>query len=184
MVLKDIEFFTYEHEVWVREHDGNTHKLVETDYDFMRAMVDYIYTFYPKAYKALAEEYKAISFNMPFYRYRIVCRFVRCNFAQLDRTPDIDGDMHSTFEYIQCPLRGECKHENVICRPEFDHRLSPAETRVMRLVYEGMNESEIADRLCLSQHTVHTHIHNAYSRLGLHGKSEFIKYASTNGIFA
>ena len=109
---------------------------------------------------------------------------MRCNFSQLDSTPDIDGDMHSTFEYIQCPLREECKHENVICRPEFDHRLSPAETRVMRLVYEGMNESEIADKLCLSQHTVHTHVHNAYSRLGLHSKSEFIKYASTNGIFA
>ena len=184
MVFKEIEFFTHEQEVWVREADGSTRKIMETDYEFLRTMVDYISTFYPKAYKALAEEYKSVSFNMAFFRYRIVCRFVRCNFSQLDNTPDIDRNLHSTFEYIQCPLRGECKHENVICRPTFDHRLSPAEMRVMRLVYEGLNEAEIADKLCLSQYTVHTHVRNAYSRLGLHGKPEFIKYAAANNIFS
>ena len=184
MVLKNIEFFTYEQEVWIREADGNTHKLTETDYETVRNILEYISTFYPKAYKALTDEYKAIAFNMPFYRYRMVCRFIRCNFAALDNTPDIDSNMHSTFEYIQCPLRGECKHENVICRPTFDHQLSPAEMRVMRLVYEGLNESDIADKLRLSPYTVHTHVRNAYSRLGLHGKPEFVKYAAANDIFS
>lgn len=184
MLLINIEFFTYEQEVWVREADGTTHKLLETDYEEVRIIVEFISTFYPKAYKALAEEYKAVAFNMPFYRYRIVCRFIRCNFAQLDNTPDIDSNMHSTFEYIPCPLRGECKHENVICRPTFDHQLSPAETRVMRLVYDGLNEADIAEQLRLSPYTVHAHVRNAYARLKLRCKAEFFKYASENKIFS
>lgn len=184
MLLRNIEFFTYEQEVWIREADGSTRKLMENDYDTVRSVIEYISTFYPKAYKALADEYKAMSFNMPFYRYRIASRFIRCNFAQLDSTPDIDGNMRSTFEYIPCPLRGECKHENVICRPAFDHQLSPAEVRVMRLVYEGLNEADIAERLRLSPYTVHTHVRNAYSRLGLHCKAEFVKYAAANNIFS
>lgn len=184
MVLTNCEFFTYEQEVWVREADGTTRQLLETDYDFISGLTEYIATFYPKAYAALCNEYKGCAPNSTYYRYRIVVRFIRCNFSALDNVPDIGADLHCTFEHVSCPLRGECRYDGIICRPEFDHQLSPAEKRVMALVYDGMTEEEIGDHLRLSPQTIHTHVRNAYSRLGIHSKGEFIKYAAQHNLFS
>lgn len=183
MLLTNTEFFTYEGEVWIRDAKGDTKRLAETDYVFVQEMCEMIETFYPKAYAALCEQYKGSALNRSFFRFRMVCRFVKCNFAALDSVPDIDCRLHCNFEYVACPLRGECKYDRVICRPEFNHRLSPAETQVMKLIYEGVSEEEAADRLCLSPHTVHSHIRNAYTRLGLHTRTEFARYAAQNNIF-
>lgn len=183
-VLTNIEFFTYEEEVWIREADGTTRQIHESDYGFISIFVEYISTFYPKAYTALLAEYQCCAANTPYYRYRMAVRFIRCNFSELDSIPDITADLHCNFEHVNCPLRGECRYDHVICRPEFDHRLSAAELRVMALVYEGLTEEEIGVRLRLSPHTIHTHVRNAYSRLGLHSKAEFMKYAAQNNLFS
>lgn len=183
-VLTNLEFFTHEQEVWLREADGLMRVLRETDYAFVNKLTEYISTFYPKAYAALCSEYKGCAANLPYYRFRIVVRFIRCNFPALDSIPDIDSALHCTFEHINCPLRGECRYDHVICRPEFDHQLSPAEMRVMALVYDGLTEEEIGDRLRLSPLTIHTHVRNAYSRLGIHSKAEFIKCATRNHLFS
>ncbi len=183
MVLANTEFFAYENEVWLRDADGSIRQLLETDYDIVREMAEQIEVFYPKAYTALSEEYNGCLRNQSYFRFRVVCRFVRCNFAALDNVPDINASRQYTFEHINCPLRGECKYDRVICRPEFDHKLSSAEMRVMALVFEGLTEEQIGDRLCLSPMTVHTHVRNAYVRLGIHSKAEFIKYASKYSLF-
>lgn len=183
-VLINTEFFTYEAEVWLREADGSMRKLLETDYDFISSMVEQISTFYPEAYAALCAEYAGCAPNQPYFRYRIVCRFVRCNFPALDNVPDIDANLKCTFEHVNCPLRGECKYDHKICRPQFDHRLSAAEKRVLALVYEGLTEETIGDRLKLSPLTVHTHVRNAYARLGIHSKAEFMKYATQHSLFS
>ena len=133
-VLTNAEFFTYENEVWIRTADGSMRVLRETDYDIVNELCERISTFYPKAFEALSTEYKGCSLNRSYYLYRIVCRFIRCNFAALDSIPDIGPNHLCTFEHINCPLRGEGKFDHIICRPEFDHQLSPAEKRVMALV--------------------------------------------------
>ena len=184
IVLSKTEFFTFEHEVWVRKADGSMSVLRETDYNLVAQLAEYISTFYPKAYAALLSEYKGCAANLPYYRFRIVIRFIRCNFSVLDNIPDIGDDLHCTFEHVNCPLRGECRLEHTVCRPEFAHQLSPAEKRVMALVYDGFTEEEIGGRLRLSPFTVHTHVRNAYSRLGIHSKAEFIKYAAQNNLFS
>lgn len=183
-VLANVEFFSYEGEIWVRESDGSTRRLLETDYDFIRNMVEFIATFYPKAFKALEAEYAPCSANPPYFRFRMVSRFIRCNFGALDNTPDIAEDLRCNFEYINCPLRGECRHDSVICRPEFATALTPAERRVMELAYKGMKEEDIASNLCISPLTVHTHIRHAYSRMGVHSRAEFVKYATLHNIFS
>ena len=184
MVLTNTEFFAFEDEIWVRLADGNMFVLKESHYDIVNEFVDYIATFYQKAYQALEKEYHGCATNRSYYRFRLVCRFIRCNFAALDNIPDLDAKLHSTFEHIHCPLRGECKYDHVICRPEFDHQLSPAEKRVLALIYEGLTEEEAGARLYLSPLTIHTHIRNAYSRLGIHSKAEFIKYAAHHNLFS
>lgn len=184
VVLSNTEFFTYEQEVWCRTADGAMNPIRETDYTLVNALIEYISTFYPKAYDALCAEYSSCVANHSYFRFRIIVRFIRCNFSALDSVPDIGPDLHCSFEHVNCPLRGECRYDHVICRPEFDHRLSPAEMRVMALVFEGLTEDAIGDRLRLSPKTIHTHVRNAYSRLGIHSKAEFIKYAAQNNLFS
>lgn len=182
-VLANTEFFTHENEVWIRTDDGSMRILKETDYELLNSMYDYISTFYPKAFAALTSEYKGCMRNRAYFVFRIVCRFIRCNFSALDSVHDICSDLSATFEHINCPIRCECKFDHIICRPEFEHQLSPAEKRVMALVYEGLSEEKIGERLRLSPLTVHTHIRNAYARLGIHSKAEFIKYALKHRLF-
>lgn len=183
-VLTNSEFFAYESEVWIRSVDGTTRVLLDSDYEVVKEVVEHISVFYPKAYEALCEEYRRCSPNPSYFRYRIACRFIKCNLGALDSIPDITSDRHFKMEHINCPLRGECRYENVICRPQFDHQLSRAEIRVMKLVYNGLSQEIISEQLMLSPHTVHTHIRNAYTRLGIHSKAEFIKYASSHHLFS
>jgi LuxR family transcriptional regulator, maltose regulon positive regulatory protein len=46
-----------------------------------------------------------------------------------------------------------------------DAPLPARQVEVLRLVADGLSDREIADRLSLSEHTVHRHLQNAYARL-------------------
>lgn len=182
--LTNTEFFCFEGEVWYRQPNQSISILKETDIDMIDAIIAHIVTFYPKAYEALCCEYNGCALNRQYFKYRIATRFIRCNFSQLDNVPDYSDGGKCTFEYVSCPLRGECKYENVICRPEFDHKLSSAELPVLKMWYSGMSVDEIASALCLSPHTVHNHINHAYQRLNIHSRAEFVSYASQNKLFS
>ncbi len=120
---------------------------------------------------------------MTWYHFLIAKRFVRCNFGSIDDIKDIDVSGSFKFEYVPCPLRGECKLEGIVCRPAFSSKLSQAELRVMKLWSEGESKESIAEKLYLSVHTVNNHIRNAYFRLDIHNKAEFVRYAETKGLF-
>lgn len=182
--LTNTEFFAFEGEVWYRLPDGSINKLQQTDSEIIDDLIEHIATFYPKAHEALCSEYKGCALNRSYYRFRIASRFIRCNFAQLDNIPDFSDNCCCAFEFVPCPLRGECRHEKVICRPEFYHKLSAAEMPVLRLWFNGLSIDNIAERLCLSPHTIHNHIRHAYQRLNIHSRAEFVRYASQTNLFA
>lgn len=96
---------------------------------------------------------------------------------------DIGQDGIFNFERVDCPMRGECLHENKVCCPVFNSKLSNSELRVMKLVYSGFNNDDIADKLYISPHTVKNHIKSAYAKLGIHEKSDFIRYANSHNLF-
>ncbi len=183
MVLSNCEFFCYEDEVWVRLADGTTQKLLESDVDLVRNVDDLISTFYPKAYNELKEIYKASSTNIQYFRYRIVCRFIRCNLSNLDHVPDITSSGIINLESVACPMRGECRYDGIVCRPSFNHSMTSSELRVMEMLYEGSTENDIADTLCLSVLTVRSHIRNALVRLKLRSRAEFMRYAAQHKLF-
>ena len=54
------------------------------------------------------------------------------------------------------------------------HIFSEAELRVVKLLASGLSEKEIADRLCISRHTVDNHLRNIRERFGLHKNTEII----------
>ena len=55
--------------------------------------------------------------------------------------------------------------------------LSARELEVLRLLADGLESSEIADRLFIAVDTARTHIKNIYGKLGVHSRWEAIKHA-------
>jgi pimeloyl-ACP methyl ester carboxylesterase/DNA-binding CsgD family transcriptional regulator len=60
--------------------------------------------------------------------------------------------------------------------------LSGREREVLRLVAEGLSDSDIADRLVLSPHTVHRHVANIRRKLGLRSRSAAAAAAARAGL--
>lgn len=79
-----IEFFIFNDELWYRSEGKSPCRLKEQDYEFVTLIANLIEKFYPKAYIALASEYAKSKANLPLFRYRIVSRFCRCNFGNID----------------------------------------------------------------------------------------------------
>jgi DNA-binding NarL/FixJ family response regulator len=74
-------------------------------------------------------------------------------------------------------------HLQRLAQPETDEAstpqlLSPRQQEVLRLIAQGLSDSEIAGRLTLSQHTVHRHVANILTRLGVPSRSAAIAYAA------
>ncbi|HEY5731657.1 MAG TPA: helix-turn-helix transcriptional regulator, partial [Anaerolineales bacterium] len=60
--------------------------------------------------------------------------------------------------------------------------LTPREGEVLSLLAEGRTNDEIADLLVISVHTVARHRENLMGKLGLHNRSELVKYAIRKGL--
>jgi DNA-binding CsgD family transcriptional regulator len=181
--MDGIEFFIVDGDLMYRNAEGICEVVDESKHELVKVFLDRIKDFYPAAYKALQKEYRKSALNVPYYQFLIVRRFCKCNFGNLDTTEiDVD-DCRWSFEKVQCPRRGECPLEGTVCNPQFDSRLSEAELRVMRLLYEGSSYEEIAGTLYISVNTVKYHVKGAYLRLGIHTKAEFIRYANQNTLF-
>jgi two-component system response regulator NreC len=61
-------------------------------------------------------------------------------------------------------------------------KLTPREQEVLSLLAEGGSNDEIAKKLIISPHTVARHRENLMGKLGLHNRSELVKYAIRKGL--
>lgn len=182
--MEGLEFYIYENQLWVITEEGKNVLVDESNKEMVQKLCDMIREYFPAAYKALAKEYQKSSFNVGYFQWLIVRRFYKCNFGKLDPTQqDIEKNGKFNFEKVDCPLRGECKLEGIVCGPKFNTSLSQAEERVMRLLYEGRSKEEIAEALFISPCTVKNHIISAYCKLGVHEKADFIRLANERNLF-
>jgi len=60
--------------------------------------------------------------------------------------------------------------------------LTPREQEVLELLAEGFSNEEISEKLMISKHTVARHRENLMRKLGLHTRSELVRYAIRKGI--
>jgi two-component system response regulator NreC len=60
--------------------------------------------------------------------------------------------------------------------------LSDREREILKLIAEGQTNREIADTLFLSIKTVQAHRANLMRKLGMHDRTELVKYAIRKGI--
>lgn len=136
---------------------------------------------YPSAFKALSEIYAKSERNKDYFEYKIVHRFIRCNFGEYDALSyDVSATGSLNIEHVRCPLRGECLHEGVICKPVLQSTLTPREEEVAALIASGMSRQEVADEMAISVYTVNRHIANIKSRLHLHHTNQIISHFNGN----
>ena len=140
-------------------------------------MIVYIRDLYPEAFKALSELYSRSERNKEYFEYKIVHRFIRCNFGEYDAlTYDINSIGQWNIEEVKCPMRGECLHEGVICKPTLLTKLSPRESEVAQLIAMGMSRQEVAEELTLSICTVNRHIANIKVRMHFRHTNQIIAH--------
>jgi ATP/maltotriose-dependent transcriptional regulator MalT len=60
--------------------------------------------------------------------------------------------------------------------------LTPREVEVLRLISSGLSNHAIAERLCISEHTVHRHVANTLSKLDVPSRSAAVAHAARLGL--
>jgi len=63
-----------------------------------------------------------------------------------------------------------------------DGDLTARETEILALVASGLSDREIAERLVLSPHTVHRHVANVRTKLGLPTRAAAVAAAAKRGL--
>ena len=94
-------------------------------------------------------------------------------------------DIDLRAQFTSDELRQQVRHENAVywsriadlmpdgrLRTVLDERLWDREREVVTYVSHGFRNHEIADRLCISDRTVSTHLVNIYEKLGVHSRAE------------
>ena len=66
--------------------------------------------------------------------------------------------------------------------PRDTNGLTPREIEVLRLVSTGLSNHAIAERLCISEHTVHRHIANLLSKFDVPSRSAAVAHAARLGL--
>jgi DNA-binding CsgD family transcriptional regulator len=59
-------------------------------------------------------------------------------------------------------------------RAAADDRLTAAQQPIFRRLIQGLSEAQIADAMCLSYHTVHSHVKNIYKGYGVNSRRELM----------
>jgi LuxR family transcriptional regulator, maltose regulon positive regulatory protein len=92
----------------------------------------------------------------------------------LDALPRHETAHGALLADIADVLRGATAPSELVSPPE---ELSPGELRVLRQLPTNLRRAEIAGELGISIHTVSTHIHHIYSKLGAHDRSSAVRRA-------
>ena len=74
------------------------------------------------------------------------------------------------------------QHGTATVEEEDKDVLTDREREILKLVAEGRSSQEIADLLTLSKKTVTVHRTNIMTKLGIHNRSNLIKYAINHGL--
>jgi DNA-binding CsgD family transcriptional regulator len=130
---------------------------------------------YPKAYNALMELYSKFGLA----KFLMINRFIKCNLSRFDTTPDFENTEFK-FERINCPLRGECKHENIICNPTLTSTLSNREMEIAILISENLTDEEIANKIFRSIDTIKNHRRAILRKLNLKNKTDIALWIYKN----
>lgn len=147
--------------------------------EVVESMFELICATYKDAAHELIQLYSKSSQNLPFYHFKIVHRFCRCNFGEYDsQRYDVDGSGFLNVEQVKCPLRNtaDCPYCNIICNPKIERKLTDRELQILEMLSDGMTNQDIADMLGLSVFTIIKHRNTMRAKLGLRNTPALINY--------
>lgn len=159
---------------------NNELHILRIEDEVVERIYDKIAKEYPQAFEALCLEYKQSKGNLPFFRFKVAKRFIKCNMGEYDSTHvDMKKDEWN-LEVVKCPMRGECKLEGIVCKPTHFLGLSNREEEVLFLAAEGKTCHEIAESLFLAEATVNHHVSNILRKVGAKNmKNAIMKYTKS-----
>jgi NarL family two-component system response regulator LiaR len=79
-------------------------------------------------------------------------------------------------------LFSELRRARVAGRERTGAMLSERETEILKLLAEGFRNSQIAERLFISERTVKVHVANIFGKLDLHDRVQATRYAIRAGL--
>lgn len=161
----------FHHEIIVM--DGKP-KLVEIN------LVDYSIQKWPKnvlmsIHSELIKDHKALKAlnDMKIPEKDQIEKFTACRFGGFDDEADISANGKLTADYLDCPKRGNCIGEGIVCKNIKCENgiLSRRELEYCRLVACDLPDKQIADKMNISIHTVNTYRKNAEKKIGVDSKT-------------
>lgn len=172
--MERLEFYTSpDGNVYYKRPGEESKRLTKFNADIVNGLHDIIKTRFPECYAELAKLYKRNVF-------KIVERFVRCNFGEHDLlSQDIEHEILN-FEEVRCPLRGMCEYERVICKPKTMVSLSPCEREIASLYLEGYTFNTIAERLGKNSQTVKVQLMSIKKKCGVKHCRDIIRVLRLN----
>lgn len=182
MNYRNIEFYnTPDGEVMIKEEGKPARVFTESERDIVEDMLAFIRDRYTEAYTKLMDLYSKSERNRLYFEFRIVHRFVRCNFGEYDQyNYDINSAGDFDFEEVKCPLRGECAYEGVVCKPKLNTTLTERELMVFRCIASGMQAEDISQELFISIPTVNRHRENIKAKIGVSTVPQMVNYWHIN----
>lgn len=182
-MLQRVEFYNCpDGSINIQRQGDSVRQFDESCTDIVQELLVSIRDLYPGAFAALSELYSQSERNRSYFEYKIVHRFIRCNFGEYDSLSfDVDAGGNLNFENVKCPVRGECRFEGVICMPVLQTNLTSRETEVVVLLVKGFDRETIAEELGISPYTVTRHLSMIRNRLGLRSTLQIITHFK-NGI--
>lgn len=91
------------------------------------------------------------------------------------------GDVGAVTDAVIAFLGGPVEPRPTRTEPSID-TLSPRELEVLALVAQGCTDADIAERLVLSTHTVHRHVANVRTKLGVPSRAAAAAWATSAGV--
>lgn len=110
----------------------------------------------------------------PDSEYKRLEQFTKCRFGGLDYQADIKDNQLQDGEYWECPKRGSCKSEGILCKlPTYNgKRLEKEDIKLLQLTATNKKNEVIAEDLHLPLGSLHKFKKAVYQKLGIQTKQE------------
>mgnify|MGYP003617194259 CR=1 FL=1 len=109
----------------------------------------------------------------------------KCRFGGLNHIPDVTSCGSVNHDYINCSFRGNCRGENIVCKPiEFNGQtLSHIEVKAIQLLSTDMKNTVICQELRMAEGTFQVFRTRLYLKLGnINTKQELTRIGVQLGI--
>jgi DNA-binding CsgD family transcriptional regulator len=102
------------------------------------------------------------------------------NFSILTDISFINNNNKVEWEIFTNTIDAEAFKKNVF--QEFQDFFTLRELDIIQLIHQGLKTKDIAEKLCVSSHTIATHRKNILSKSNCHSSNELLDFCNKNGI--